>query len=251
MPDRDAFRLSVVMPVYNEAATAEASVRRVRAVPLDIEIIAIDDGSSDGTADILSALRDAGVVDQLIVHGRNRGKGAAVRAGIKAATGQVVVVQDADLEYDPNQFPRLLEPIRDNHADAVFGSRFLGSPRRVLYFWHRVGNGLLTLVSNMLTDLNLTDMETCYKMMRTDVAQRLPLSSDRFGIEPELTARLAQAGARIYEVPITYHGRTYAEGKKIGWRDGMAALWHILRFNLGSRRALQLPRQASALEPDG
>jgi hypothetical protein len=142
------------------------------------------------------------------------------------------VVQDADLEYDPEQLPRLLEPIRQGHADAVFGSRFLGSPRRVLYFWHRVGNGFLTLVSNMFTDLNLTDMETCYKMMRTEVAQRLPLRSNRFGIEPELVARLAQAGARIYEVPISYHGRTYAEGKKIGWRDGVAAFWHVVRYNL-------------------
>jgi len=172
------------------------------------------------------------VVDRLIRHERNRGKGAAVRAGIKAATGDALVVQDADLEYDPRQLPRLLEPIRDGVADAVFGSRFLGSPRRVLYFWHRLGNGFLTLVSNMFTDLNLTDMETCYKMMRTDVAKRLPLRARRFGIEPEVTARLAQAGARIYEVPISYYGRTYAQGKKIGWRDGLAAFFHILRFNL-------------------
>jgi glycosyltransferase involved in cell wall biosynthesis len=243
-------RLSVVMPVYNEESTAEASIRRVRDVGDELEIIAIDDGSSDRTQEILRTLRDSGVLDQLIIHEQNQGKGAAVRAGIQAATGDVVVVQDADLEYDPVQLPILLEPISDGYADAVFGSRFLGSPRRVLYFWHRVGNGLLTLVSNMLTDLNLTDMETCYKMIRTDLAQSLPLSSDRFGIEPEITARLAQAGARIYEVPITYHGRTYAEGKKIGWRDGLAALWHILRFNLGTRQARPLPRRQQALEVD-
>ena len=251
MSEPATLRLSVIMPVYNEAATAEASIRRVREIQLAVEIIAIDDGSSDGSADILRRLRQEGLVDRLIVHQRNLGKGAAVRAGIQAAGGEVVVVQDADLEYDPDQLPVLLEPIRQNLADAVFGSRFLGSPRRVLYFWHRMGNGLLTLVSNMLTDLNLTDMETCYKMIRTDVAKRLPLRADRFGIEPELVARLAQAGARIYEVPITYHGRTYAEGKKIGWRDGLAAMWHILRYNLTPPRPRALPRRAAAIEPDG
>jgi glycosyltransferase involved in cell wall biosynthesis len=245
-----ALRLSVIMPVYNEASTVEASIRRVREIPLDVEVIAIDDGSADGSADILGTLRDAGVVDRLILHERNRGKGAAVRAGIDAATGHVLVVQDADLEYDPRQLPTLLAPIQDNLADAVFGSRFLGSPRRVLYFWHRVGNGLLTIVSNMLTDLNLTDMETGYKMIRTDVARKLPLRADRFGIEPEITARLAQAGARIYEVPITYHGRTYAEGKKIGWRDGFAALWHILRFNLGPGRPAALTRRPAPLRAE-
>lgn len=236
--------LSVIMPVYNEEATVEASVRRVREVPLELEVIAIDDGSTDGTARILRRLVEEGLVDRLIEQERNQGKGAAVRAGIQLATGHALVVQDADLEYNPRELPTLLDPIRAGDADAVLGSRFLGSPRRVLYFWHRVGNGLLTLLSNMLTDLNVTDMETCYKMMRTDVAQGLPLRAHRFGIEPEIIARLSQAGARIYEVPISYHGRTYEEGKKIGWRDGAAAFWHIIRFNLSRPRSKPLPRTA-------
>jgi glycosyltransferase involved in cell wall biosynthesis len=236
----DNLVLTVVVPVYNEEKTVETCLRRVRAIPISTEIIAVDDASTDGTAGILERLESEGLVDVLIRHEENRGKGAAVRAGFQAATGVAVVIQDADLEYDPQELTGLLEPIRSGRADAVIGSRFMGGPRRVLYFWHRVGNGVLTLLSNMLTDLNLTDMETCYKMVRTDVAKRLPLSADRFGIEPELVARLAQARARIYEVPITYHGRTYAEGKKIGWRDGVAALWHILRFNL-SRTRPELP----------
>lgn len=237
----DSWTLSVIIPVYNEEATVETAVRRVRAVPLDLEIIAIDDGSGDGTLGVLERLRDEAVIDQLLVHEANQGKGAAVRSGIQAATGRVLVVQDADLEYDPAELPRLLEPIRVGRADAVFGSRFLGGPRRVLYFWHRLGNGMLTLVSNLFTDLNMTDMETCYKMIRTDLAKGLPLSARRFGIEPEITAKLAQAGARIYEVPISYHGRTYSEGKKITWKDGVAAFWHILRSNLLSRRAPRGP----------
>jgi glycosyltransferase involved in cell wall biosynthesis len=171
-------------------------------------------------------------VDQVIHHPKNRGKGAAFRSGIAAATGDVIVAQDADLEYDPQDLPRLLAPIRAGQADAVFGSRFQGGPRRVLFFWHAVGNRFLTLLSNMFTNLNLSDMETCYKMVRAELLKSLPLRSSRFGIEVELTARLAQAGARIWELPITYSGRTYAEGKKITWRDGVAALWHVLRFNL-------------------
>jgi glycosyltransferase involved in cell wall biosynthesis len=233
----DGLRLSVLVPVYNEAATVEASLRRLRAVPLAMEIVCVDDASTDGTREVLERLRAEGVIDELVVHPRNMGKGAAVRSAIPRATGDVIVIQDADLEYDPFDLPRLLEPIADGRADAVFGSRFLGSPRRVLYFWHRVGNGLLTLLSNMFTNLNLTDMETCYKMVRADLMKSLPLRSNRFGIEPELTARLAQAGARVYEVPISYHGRTYAEGKKINWKDGVAALWHILRSNLLPPRA--------------
>ncbi|MFO7892296.1 MAG: glycosyltransferase family 2 protein [Longimicrobiales bacterium] len=235
-PAPDHYTLSVIMPVYNEAATVEDAVRRVRDVDLDLEIIAIDDGSSDGTLGVLQRLRDQGVIDQLIVHQENRGKGTAVRGGIQAATGHALVVQDADLEYDPHELPILLGPIQEGRADAVYGSRFLGARRRVLYFWHRVGNGFLTLVSNVFTDLNMSDMETCYKMMRTDLARSLPLRARRFGIEPEITAKLAQAGARIYEVPITYHGRTYAEGKKITWKDGVAAFWHILRANILSER---------------
>ncbi len=224
--------LTVIMPCYNEEGTVEQCVQRLNDVPLELEVIAVNDASQDGTAEILDRLKEAGELHQVIHQPENRGKGAAVRAGIEAATGHVIVVQDADLEYDPNELPQLLDPIRLDKADAVYGSRFHPGPRRVLYFWHSVGNRLLTLLSNMLTDLNLTDMETCYKMVRADVLKSLPLVSNRFGIEVELTARLAKTQARIWEMPVSYSGRTYAEGKKIGWRDGMAALWHVLRFNL-------------------
>ncbi len=228
----DVVRLSVVVPVYNEIGTVRALLERVRGVPLQVEIVVVDDGSTDGTRDLLPGLDEEGLIDVLVLHERNRGKGAALRTGFQHATGDVVVVQDADLEYDPLELPLLLEPILQGQADAVFGSRFLGGPHRVLLFWHSVGNRLLTLLSNMFTDLNLTDMETCYKMVRRELLQTLPLTADRFGIEPELTARLAQAGARIYELPISYHGRSYAEGKKIGWKDGVSALWSILRYNV-------------------
>ncbi len=233
----DDVTVSVVIPVYNERPTVEALLRKVADVGLRTEVIVIDDGSSDGTRELLPELEEAGLIDVLLLHERNRGKGAALRTGFQHARGDVVVVQDADLEYDPDEFPILLEPILAGKADAVYGSRFLGGPHRVLLFWHSVGNRFLTLLSNMFTDLNLTDMETCYKMVRRDLLQALPLTSDRFGIEPELTARLAQAGARIYEVQISYHGRSYAEGKKIGWRDGVAAIGSILRFNLLGPRA--------------
>ncbi len=224
--------ITAVMPAMNEEATIERSITRFQDVPLKVEIVAINDGSTDRTGEILDRLHRDGLVHRVIHQPANRGKGAAVRAGIAAATGNVIVIQDADLEYDPREFPVLLKPILEGKADAVFGSRFQSGPRRVLYFWHSVGNQVLTLLSNMLTDLNLTDMETCYKMVRADIMKSLPLVSDRFGIEVELTARLAKAGARIWEVPISYDGRTYAEGKKINWRDGVAALWHIFRFNL-------------------
>jgi glycosyltransferase involved in cell wall biosynthesis len=234
---RDRIVLSVVIPCYNEVATAEILLHRVREVPLRLEVIVVDDGSTDGTRDLLSRLRDEGLIDQLVFHERNAGKGAALRTGFAHATGDVVVVQDADLEYDPAELPRLLEPILLGKADAVYGSRFLGGSHRVLFFWHSVGNRLLTLLSNMFTDLNLTDMETCYKMVRRELLQSLPLEADRFGIEPELTARLAQSGARIYEMDIGYDGRSYAEGKKIGWRDGVSALWSIVKYNMLSPSA--------------
>ena len=224
--------LSVVVPAYNEAGTIEAVLRQLRAVPLKLEVIAVNDASTDGTGEALDRLRASGLVDRVIHHPKNRGKGAAFRSGIAAATGDVIVAQDADLEYDPQDLPRLLAPIRAGQADAVFGSRFQGGPRRVLFFWHAVGNRFLTLLSNMFTNLNLSDMETCYKMVRAELLKSLSLRSSRFGIEVELTARLAQAHARIWELPITYSGRTYAEGKKITWRDGVAALWHVVRFNL-------------------
>jgi glycosyltransferase involved in cell wall biosynthesis len=224
-------RLSVVIPVFNEVRTVERLLNRVREVPIWTEVIVVDDGSTDGTRDLLRELEGT-LVDRLVLHERNRGKGAALRTGFGHATGDVVVVQDADLEYDPREFPMLLQPILEGKADAVYGSRFLGGPHRVLFFWHSVGNRVLTLLSNMFTDVNLTDMETCYKMIRRELLHTLPLSANRFGIEPEITARLAQAGARIYELPISYDGRSYAEGKKIGWRDGVSALWCIFRYNV-------------------
>ena len=230
-------RLSVVIPVFNEIRTVERLVKRVREVPLSLEIIVVDDGSIDGTRDLLARLEEEGRIDVLVLHDVNRGKGAALRTGFEHASGDVVVVQDADLEYDPEELPQLLEPILLGQADAVYGSRFLGGPHRVLFFWHSVGNRLLTLLSNMFTDVNLTDMETCYKMIRRELLKSLPLSADRFGFEPEVTARLAQAGARIYELPISYHGRSYAEGKKIGWKDGVSALWSIVKYNLLSGHA--------------
>jgi glycosyltransferase involved in cell wall biosynthesis len=240
--------LSVVMPVYNEVHTVRHSIQRVHELPLDFELICVDDGSVDGTRAVLEQLRDEGLIHQLIFQERNLGKGAAVRRGIHAATGDVTVIQDADLEYDPLDLPELLLPILDGRADAVFGSRFLSGPHRVLYFWHRVGNGVLTLISNMFTDLNLTDMETCYKMARTELMKSLPLKTDRFGIEPELTARFAQSRARIYEVPVSYDGRTYAEGKKIGWKDGVAAFWHIFRSNLLDPKAPVFDRVAAGVK---
>tara|TARA_B100001741_G_scaffold62336_2_gene49121 strand:- start:368 stop:1204 length:837 start_codon:yes stop_codon:yes gene_type:complete len=242
----DRVRLSVVIPVYNEVQTVETLLSRVRDVPLWLEVIVVDDGSTDGTSELLARL-EGDLIDRLISKKVNQGKGAALRTGFKHATGDVVVVQDADMEYDPHEFPRLLQPILSGKADAVYGSRFLGGPHRVLFFWHSVGNRFLTLLSNMFTDLNLTDMETCYKMVRRELLDELPLSANRFGIEPEITARLAQAGARIYELPISYHGRSYAEGKKIGWKDGISALGCIVKYNLLSQKAKLWTRPSIAL----
>jgi glycosyltransferase involved in cell wall biosynthesis len=223
-------RISVVIPVYNEAETIQEVLARVQAVPLDKEIIVVDDCSTDGTRERLAGLAKSDNV-KVIHHDRNQGKGAALRTGFQAVTGDVVIIQDADLEYDPRDYPRLLEPIEDGRADVVFGSRFAGGgAHRVLLFWHSVGNKFLTLVANALNDLNLSDMETCYKVFRADILSWLTIRSNRFTFEPEFTAKVAKRHLRIYEVPISYSGRTYAEGKKIGWRDGFAALWAIVRF---------------------
>lgn len=239
--DFNDIKVSAVMPAFNEEKRIEEAVRAVVAVPLNIELVVVNDGSVDNTGEVLERLKQEGLIEKLIHQPKNMGKGAAIRRGIQEATGHITVIQDADLEYDAQEYPALLEPIRLGKADAVYGSRFQSGPHRVLYFWHMIGNKLLTLISNMFTDLNLTDMETCYKMARTDLLKALPLTSNRFGIEVELTARLAQSGARIWEVPISYSGRTYAEGKKINWKDGIAAFWHIARFNILSRPRIPWP----------
>jgi len=221
-------KLSVVIPVYNEAATIREILRRVRATGLCEEIIVVDDGSTDGTRDILRDLHEPGVL--VVLHERNQGKGAALRTGFSKVKGEVVLVQDADLEYDPGDYARLLKPIQDGKADVVYGSRFGGDAHRVLFFWHYVGNRFLTTLSNMFTNLNLTDMETCYKVFRASLLSRLTLRSNRFGFEPEFTAKVARLGCRIYEVPISYDGRGYEAGKKITWKDGFAAITCIIRY---------------------
>jgi glycosyltransferase involved in cell wall biosynthesis len=223
-------KLSIVVPVFNERPTIAEIIRRVRGVDvgMDKEIIVVDDGSTDGTREILQALALPEL--KVVLQERNLGKGAALRTGFAAAGGDIILVQDADLEYDPQEYPRLLEPILDGRADVVYGSRFLGGPHRVLYFWHYVGNRFLTTFSNMLSNLNLTDMETCYKVVRREVLGKIKLKSSHFGFEPEITMKLAKLRCRIYEVPISYSGRDYAEGKKIGWKDGLAALFHLIRF---------------------
>jgi glycosyltransferase involved in cell wall biosynthesis len=225
--------LSVVIPCYNEVGTIEQIVEAVqRSAVDDLEIIVVDDASTDGTRDVLREKVEPQVA-RVIYHQHNRGKGAALRSGFAAATGDMVLVQDADLEYDPADYPRLIQPILAGKADVVFGSRFTGgSSTRVLYYWHAVGNKLLTTLSNMFTNINLTDMEVCYKVFRREVLQKVRIEEDRFGFEPEITAKVAKLGCRIYEVGISYAGRTYGEGKKIGWRDGLRAVWCILKYNL-------------------
>ena len=228
-------RLSVIIPCYNELHTIDAIIDAVNASPYpDKEIIIVDDCSRDGTREKLrSEIEPSGRVSRVLYHEVNQGKGAALRTGIRGATGDIVVIQDADLEYDPNEYPKLVEPILNNKADIVFGSRFSGGEaHRVLYFWHRVGNGFLTLLSNMLTNLDVTDMETCYKVFRREIIQSIRIEENRFGFEPEVTAKIAKLNCRIYEVGISYYGRTYAEGKKIGWKDGVRAIYCILKYNL-------------------
>ncbi|MFU2210917.1 glycosyltransferase family 2 protein [Solidesulfovibrio sp. C21] len=223
--------VSIVIPVYNEMETLPVVLAKVLARPETWEVVLVDDASTDGSRQYLQGLDGTDRV-RVLFHEKNQGKAAALRTGFAAAAGDVVLIQDADLEYDPEDYPVLLDPIFSGKADVVFGSRFLGGPHRVLYFWHSVANRLLTLFSNMLNDINLSDMEVCYKVFRREILQQIHIQSDRFGVEPELTAKVAKLRARIYEVPVSYYGRTYEEGKKIGWRDGLAAVWWIIRFGL-------------------
>ena len=223
-------KLSIIIPCYNEKKTIEEIIKAVTNCPvIDKEIIIVDDFSTDGTREILTKIPDI----KIAFHSKNMGKGAALRTGFKLATGDICIVQDADLEYDPQELPLVINPILQNKADVVFGSRFLsGRPHRVVYFWHSVGNGVLTLLSNFFTDLNLTDMETCYKAFRTEIIKSIKIKENRFGFEPEITAKISKMNLRIYEVGISYYGRTYAEGKKIGWKDGIRAIYCIFKYNL-------------------
>lgn len=232
--NKDDFKLSVVMPVYNESQTISEILSQVIASPYQKEIILVDDCSTDGTQEILEHLKTSET--RVLRHQKNLGKGAAIRTGLKAATGDIILIQDADLEYDPGEYHILLKPILDGKADVVYGSRFAGhGAHRVLYFWHYVGNRFLTLLSDFLTNINLTDMETCYKVFTREALEGVTIEQNRFGFEPEITAKMARKRLRIYEVPISYYGRTYEEGKKIGWKDGVTALWCILKYNLLKR----------------
>lgn len=224
--------VSVVIPVYNERTTIEKILTLVESRSEVTEIIIVDDGSTDGTTAILKEIEKRSSKCRVIFHEKNRGKGAALRTGFEKVSGDIIIVQDGDLEYDPADYPRLLEPILSGHADVVFGSRFLGGPHRVLYFWHYLANRFLTLLSDILNNLNLTDMEVCYKVFTKDILRKISIKSNRFGFEPEVTAKAAKLKARIFEVPVRYYGRTYAEGKKICWKDGLAALWWIIRFGI-------------------
>jgi glycosyltransferase involved in cell wall biosynthesis len=240
-------KLSVVMPVYNEQATLARVVERVLSVGLEIELLCVDDGSTDCSRDILAALQNRFPQVRIFLQPHNMGKGAALRRGIQEATGDYVIIQDADLEYDPSDYRRLLEPLEAGQADVVYGSRFLGSgPHRVLYYWHSVANFVLTTLSNMITNLNMTDMETCYKVFRREVIQSIPLEEDRFGFEPEVTVKVAKRHLRVYEVGISYWGRTYAEGKKIGWKDGFRALWCLAKYGMKEPVAAPEPSSEAA-----
>jgi glycosyltransferase involved in cell wall biosynthesis len=244
-------KLSVVMPVYNERATLRDVVEKVLAVPLDVELVCVDDGSQDGSREILGELLARHPQIRVLVQPKNIGKGAALRRGIQEATGDYVVIQDADLEYDPADFPLLLGPLIQGKADVVYGSRFLGgAPHRVLYFWHSVGNAILTLLSNALTNMNLTDMETCYKAFRREVIQSIPIEENRFGFEPEITVKIAKRRLRVYEVGISYWGRTYEEGKKIGWKDGFRALWCLLKYTIKEPRVSPQPTPGAGSSRD-